>query len=124
AQERARASLVAPGPGRVATGILLDFSKTRPPSVRIKSVELVTESGNPTRDKDFVASTKLKFEFFIERLPGADPNEVNVQLREVLKQLKGVSNVIAGPAEDNPAAQGLDVTHTVELDILAQEGAE
>ena len=92
--------------------------------MRIKSVELVTESGNPTRDKDFVASTKLKFEFFIERLPGADPNEVNVQLREVLKQLKGVSNVIAGPAEDNPAAQGLDVTHTVELDILAQEGAE
>jgi Tfp pilus assembly PilM family ATPase len=121
AEKRAEASLVATGPGRVATQVLLEFAKVRPDSVRIKSVELLTDTSNPTKDKDFKPATRLKIEFFIEKLPGADPNEVAVQLRGVLTGLTGVKKVMAGQATDNATAQGLDITQTIELDILQQE---
>jgi hypothetical protein len=122
-EQRAEATLVATGPGRVSTQVMLAFARVRPASVRIKSVELVTDTSNPEKAKDFKPASKLKIEFFIERQPGADPNDVNVQLRETLKALPGVHKVTPGPAEDNPAAEGLDVTHIVELDILKQEVA-
>lgn len=124
AEQRSRATLVAAGPGRVATQVMLKFAAERArqtPTVRIRSVELITDTSNPTREQDFTAVSKLRFHFFIERQPGADPNQVNVTLRDVLTRLPGVTKVVAGPAVDNPAGQGLDVTHTVELDILRQE---
>lgn len=124
ANKRAQASILAPGPGRVATQVMLEFSNARPESVRVKSAELVTDSNNPSGAKDFKPITRLKLEFFIERQPGADPNQVNSQLRDVLTRLKGVNKVIPGTAKDNAAAQGLDVVHTLELDVTAMEAAK
>ncbi len=124
AAKRAEAGLVAPGPGRVATQVLIALNAKRPDSVRIRSAELVTDTNNPANTKEFKPITRLKLEFFIERLPGADPNQVNTDLRGVLTGIKGVTKVIPGSAKDNPAAEGLDVVHTLELDILAQEGAK
>jgi Tfp pilus assembly PilM family ATPase len=114
---RANASLIATGPGRKATDLLMEFSNVRPESVRIRSVKLDTDTSNPARDEDFKPTTRVRFEFFIERRPGADPNEVNTQVRRILQGLPGVTAVRAGSATDDPVAQGLNVVHTVELKI-------
>ena len=120
-QKRAEATLTATGPGRVATQVLLAFARVRPESVRMRSVELITDTSNPEKAKDFIPVSKLEVKFFIESLPGADPTQVSVRLRETLKGLKGVGKVTPGPVTENPSAQGMDVTYIVELDIHAQE---
>jgi Tfp pilus assembly PilM family ATPase len=124
AERRAQATLTAAGPGRVATQVLLEFSRQRAqrtPTVRMRSVELLTDTTNPTRDPDFKPVTRLRIDFFIELQPGADPNLVNTELRRLLLSLPGVRQAMASQPVDNPVARGLDVVYTVELDILAQE---
>jgi hypothetical protein len=62
--------------------------------------------------------------FFIEAKGGADPIEVNTQLREILRSIKGVSAVVPGEAKANDLAHGNDVTHTVVLDLGKLEGKQ
>ncbi len=122
AEKRADAALVATGPGRVSTNVLLEFSRVRPDEVRIRKVELLTETKNPKGDKDFKPRTIMKMTFFIERGAGNDPIAVNNQLRDVLTKLPGVANVETGKAEENRETQGLDVVHTLVLDFGTEGG--
>jgi hypothetical protein len=134
AQQRADKRFEAVGttlmPGRVATEVLIAFAAQRPETVRISKVELKTDTDNPTNDKDFKARTLLRMSFFIEKKPGADPIEVNDQLLKILRGLKGVSQdpkwggVTSGSSTANDSAQGIDVTHTVVLDLGLEKGAK
>ena len=128
AEKRFDASEIALLPGRVSTDLLTEFSKRRPDTVRIKSVELSTQTNNPTNDKDFKPRTELKFTFFIEKRGGNNPISVSNELRKILSELPGVlqnaeGGVIPGPQENIDS--GLMVTQTVILDLtLKQEVPE
>lgn len=117
ATERANAAMIATGPGRVSTDALVEFGRVRPDEVRIRKVELLTEARNPKGEKDFKPRTIMRMTFFIERGAGADPIAVNNRLREVLTKLPGVSSVETGKAEENRETQGLDVVHTLVLEL-------
>jgi len=128
AEKRFDASELALMPGRVSTEVLTEFSKRRPDTVRISSVELLTDTNNPTSDKNFKPRTLLKFTFFIEKRGGNNPINVSNELRAILAELPGVlkgtdGGVIPGPQEDIDS--GLMVTQTVVLDLtLEQEGTQ
>lgn len=119
AEKRFDASELALMPGRVSTEVLTEFSKRRPDAVRISSVELKTDTNNPTNDKNFKPRTLLKFKFFIEKRGGSNPISVANELRGILASLPGVlqdaeGGVIPGPTEDIDT--GLMVEQTVVLD--------
>ncbi|MCB9933729.1 MAG: pilus assembly protein PilM [Planctomycetes bacterium] len=124
ADKRFEATALALMPGRVATEVLVQFAGKRPDTVRIRSAELETETGNPSGAKDFKPRTVLKMSFFIEKKPGADPVEVNNRLRDILRALGGVQQVIPGESKANDSAQGYDVTHTVVLDLKLEGAAK
>ena len=134
AQRRADKRFEAVGttlmPGRVATEVLMEFAAQRPDTVRISKVELLTDADNPANVPDFKPRTVLKMSFFIEKQPGADPIDVNERLLKILKGLKGVSQdeqqggVMSGASKPNENAQGIDVTHTVVLDLTLEKGVK
>ncbi|MBZ0135452.1 MAG: pilus assembly protein PilM [Planctomycetes bacterium] len=126
-EERFVASELALMPGRVSTEVLTEFSKRRPDTVRISSVELLTDTNNPTNDKNFKPRTLLKFTFFIEKRGGKSPIAVNNDLRDILSNLPGVlkdaeGGVIPGPQQDIDT--GLMATQTVVLDLDLGQGVE
>ena len=122
AEKRFEAGAIALMPGRASTDVLTQFAAKRPDTVRIRSVELLTDTTNPSNDKNFKPRTLLKMSFFIEKKPGADPLQVNAELRKILLGLKGVKAVVPGETVSHETPPGNDVTHTVELD-LSLEGA-
>lgn len=123
AEKRTAATDIATSPGRVATQVLLEFARKRPQSVRIKSVSLETDTNNPSGDPDFKPRVVLRMTFFIESKDRA-PLDVNNTLRDdVLKRLKGVTAVEPGATSSREEPPGLDVTHTVVLDIEPEGGA-
>lgn len=124
AEKRFEATAGALMPGRVATEVLVQFSAKRPDTVRVRSAELQTETANPSGAKDFKPRTVLKMSFFIEKKPGADPIEVNNKLRDTLRALTGVAQVVPGESKANDSAQGYDVTHTVVLDLKLEGAAK
>ena len=115
AEKRFDAGARALMPGRVSTDVLMQFAARRPDTVRIRKVELKTDTNNPTGSKDFKPKTVLVMEFFIEKSPSADPISVNKQLRDILGKLTGV--VAVTPGESKETAEGIDVEHTVELNL-------
>lgn len=126
-EKRFDASELALLPGRVSTEVLTEFSKRRPDTVRISSVELLTDTNNPTGDKNFKPRTLLKFTFFIEKRGGNNPITVSNELRGILADLPGVlkdaeGGVIPGPTEDIDT--GLMVTQTVVLDLTLKQEAQ
>jgi Tfp pilus assembly PilM family ATPase len=123
ARQRALASVRAVAPGRVATDVLVAFAAARPDSVRLKAADLTTDTANPSRDQSFQATTRLRLEFFIERLPGADPHQVNDRLRDSLKALPGVRDVLPGLTAESRQGEGLEVAHTLVLITDRLEGA-
>lgn len=120
ARERTRATRLAPGAGKVSTDVLLNFARVRPETVRIRRATLDTDTRNPTGDPEARPRTTLVIDFFIESRPGKDPANVNNELRQVLLEIDGVAAVRPGRPSANGAV-GLDVTHTIELDLLAGE---
>lgn len=124
ADKRFEATASALMPGRVATEVLVQFSAKRPDTVRVRRAELATDTANPSGAKDFKPRTVLKMNFFIEKKPGADPIEVNNRLRDILRALNGVQQVIPGESRANDSAQGYDVTHTVVLDLKLEGAAK
>ncbi|MEZ5993318.1 MAG: pilus assembly protein PilM [Planctomycetota bacterium] len=122
AEKRFDAGALALMPGRVSTDILMQFAAQRPATVRIRKVELKTDTNNPTGAKDFVPKPMLVMDFFIEKQPGADPIAVNAELRKILASLGGAKAVTPGESKEN--AEGIEVQHTVELSLELERGAK
>lgn len=139
-QKRADAPLMAGGPGRAATQVLMAFAKQRPDAVHLVKADLESASiaksktpgsqfrrnprggGRESVKNPEDAKTKLRLTFFIEQL-NRDPTQIKGDVRAILKSKSmaalGVKAVTEKSATNSKDAKGLDVVMEVELDTKA-----